>query len=110
MFSITQHDASHPSPTSTRKRRALVSSLEPLESRIAPAIITVGTLDDAGTGSLRQAVLDANAHAGADTIKFILPLSGVITLTSGELLVTDTLTVLGGNKITISGDNAGRIF
>ena len=37
------------------------------------AIFRVTTLRDAGQGSLRQAILDANANPGADTILFDLP-------------------------------------
>ena len=34
------------------------------------ATFTVTNLNDSGAGSLRQAILDANAAAGADTITF----------------------------------------
>ncbi len=44
--------------------------LLPLEGRIAPAVFNVTNADDAGAGSLRQAITDANAAAGADTINF----------------------------------------
>jgi hypothetical protein len=53
--------------TAARSRRLL---LELLESRDAPAVFTVTTTADAGAGSLRQAILDADAHAGLDTISF----------------------------------------
>ena len=41
-----------------------------LEDRTAPAVFTVTTLADSGAGSLRQAVLDANAAGGADEVQF----------------------------------------
>jgi hypothetical protein len=47
--------------------------IEPLESRIAPASFAVTTSSDSGPGSLRQAILDANAAAnvgGPDIISF----------------------------------------
>ncbi|HEY7116326.1 MAG TPA: hypothetical protein VH475_07065, partial [Tepidisphaeraceae bacterium] len=44
--------------------------LEPLEERLTPAVFTVGNILDSGAGSLRQAILDANALQGADTIVF----------------------------------------
>jgi hypothetical protein len=47
--------------------------IEILESRIAPATFTVLNTDDSGAGSLRQAILDANAAAGADFINFDIP-------------------------------------
>jgi hypothetical protein len=81
------------------------------------ATFTVTTTNDSGAGSLRQAVLDANAAAGADDIVFAAGLGGqTITLTTGELELTGELTidgdVNGDNKadITISGNNASRIF
>ena len=48
----------------------------------APAIaraatITVSNTNDSGTGSLRQAILTANATGAADTIRFAIPGSGV---------------------------------
>ncbi|MDG4548947.1 MAG: hypothetical protein P9F19_05990 [Candidatus Contendobacter sp.] len=45
------------------------------------ATFTVTNLADAGGGSLRQAILDANGAAGADTITFQAGLTGTITLT-----------------------------
>jgi predicted outer membrane repeat protein len=71
---------------------------------------TVTNLEDSGPGSLRQAILDANAQAGADTITFNV--SGIITLAS-PLAITDPagLTIDGaGQNITISGDNAVRVM
>src|SRR5262245_60859199 len=49
------------------------------------ATFTVTTTNDSGAGSLRQAILDANANAGPDTIVFAIPGSGVHTIapTSG---------------------------
>lgn len=44
------------------------------------ATFTVSNLNDAGAGSLRQAIIDANAVAGADTI--VLPSNGHIELKS----------------------------
>jgi len=54
--------------------------------------ITVNNTNDNGLGSLRQAL--ANAHDG-DTID-ATGVSGVITLTTGELLVDKTVTINGG--------------
>ena len=51
------------------------------------ATITVTNLDDAGAGSLRDAIGQANAAAGADTIRFQAGLSGVIPLAS-EIALT----------------------
>jgi hypothetical protein len=67
----------------------------------------------AGDCSLRGAVTAANTGGGPiDNVTFKSGLSGQITLTGGELLVTDGTYFLGpgANVLTISGDNASRIF
>ena len=58
---------------------------------------TVTNTNDSGTGSLRQAILDANTHAGADTIAFNIPGAGVHTITVSSLLpiITDPVTIDG---------------
>ena len=52
-------------------------------------------LADGGEGSLRQAVLDAKARAGADTIDFADGLHDTIALTSGQLSIIEDLTIDG---------------
>ncbi len=77
------------------------------------ASYVVTNLNDSGAGSLRQAILDANANPGADDISFSPGLSGVITLAGGTLTVTDTLTIDGDTDgddipdIVVSGDVNG---
>lgn len=81
---------------------ALALSLGAAPARAASFVVT--TLADSGAGSLRQAITDANANAGADTITFSV--SGTITLTA-VLDIRDTLTIDGtGQSVTISGNNA----
>jgi hypothetical protein len=59
-------------------------SVERLEDRTVPSTFMVHNLADSGLGSLRQAVLDANANPGADLIRFASAArDGTITLTSG---------------------------
>jgi hypothetical protein len=67
---------------------------EPLESRrLLSSTFVVTTAADAGPGSLRQAILDANATAGADAIRFAIPGGGVHRITPATALpaITDTL-------------------
>ncbi|HKQ04322.1 MAG TPA: HYR domain-containing protein [Blastocatellia bacterium] len=77
-----------------------------------PDSYLVTNRDDSGEGSLRQAIMDANANPGPDTIEFDKSAWGTITLTSGELLITDDLTITGPGPftLTISGNHQSRIF
>ena len=72
--------------------------------------LSVTNLNDSGEGSLRQAVLNANAFSTDDTITFST--SGTIMLTSGELTVdpNGTLTIEGGGVITVDGNMSDRVF
>jgi hypothetical protein len=77
----------------------------------------VTSTNDTGEGSLRQAVLNANAIAGTDTITFAGSTftdatPDTITLTSGELGMSSNLTLqgTGANLLTISGNNVSRVF
>jgi hypothetical protein len=54
--------------------------IELLESRIAPAIFVVTTTADSGPGSLRQAIIDANADTIADAINFNIAGTSVRTI------------------------------
>jgi CSLREA domain-containing protein len=78
------------------------------------ATFTVMNANDSGAGSLRQAIADADAAAGADTIVFDASVfdseaGDVIRLTSGQITITDAagLTIDGGPGVTITGDAAG---
>ena len=74
------------------------------------ATFNVTTAADSGAGSLRDAVAQANSAAGADVITFNNGL-GTITLTSGQIDITETLTITGpAAGQTISGNNSSRIF
>ncbi len=77
-----------------------------------PSTFTVSNLEDNGVGSLRQAVIDANDNPGDDIISFSSELTGTIRLVTGQLTITDSVTIngSGANKIAISGNNSTRIF
>lgn len=87
------------------------SHVEQLEARIAPATIIVQNLNDSGAGSLRQAVLDANATPALDTVTFKAGLTGTVLLAS-KIDITAPIAVKGpgGAKIVLSGGGASQIF
>ena len=70
-------------------RRLLVLALA-LSSTASAATFTVTNTSDSGAGSLRQAILDANANAGLDTIAFDVSgagcTGGVCTITPANTL------------------------
>jgi hypothetical protein len=76
------------------------------------ATFTVTSNLDSGAGSLREAVYAANAAEGADTIVFSANFDGgtedLIRLTSGQIEITDGLTITGAPaRVTITGDAYG---
>jgi Right handed beta helix region len=77
-----------------------------------PTTFTVSNLLDAGPDSLRQAIINANMAAGPDTIAFQPGLTGTIALAGSHLSVTDSVSILGpgAGLLTVSGNNASRIF
>jgi hypothetical protein len=88
-------------------RRRTRLCIEVLEGRCVPSTVT--TLDDAGPGSLRQAIHDTPAGG---TVDFQPDLTGTITLTSGELAINKNLTIAGpgADVVTVSGNHASRVF
>src|ERR1700752_3725546 len=87
-------------------------SLQALETRTVPAVFTVTNTFDSGLNSLRAAITNANNFAGPDTISFFPGVTGTLTLTTGELNITDAVTIVGPGKANfiISGNNANRVF
>ena len=57
------------------------------------ATFTVSNTNDSGAGSLRQAILDANANAGADIIEFSV--SGVLVPATVLPTITESVTIDG---------------
>ena len=73
----------------------------------AATTLHVTTTNDTGGGSLRDQVAAANP---GDTIVF--DVTGTITLTSGEIAFDKNLTISGpgATALTLSGNNASRVF
>jgi hypothetical protein len=85
-----------------------------LSGHASAATFTVTNTDDSGPGSLRQAILDANATPGADLIAFNIPGSGVHTispltplpaLTDDAGVAIDGYTQPGASPNTLAGGN-----
>jgi hypothetical protein len=93
----------------TRTISTLASSMSPV------ATFMVTSTNDSGTGSLRQAMLDANANTGLDTISFAIVGSGLIISPLSELpVITDPVIIDGTTQgssstplIELDGTNAG---
>lgn len=90
-------------------------SLASIDSRAAT--FSVNNNNNNGVGSLRQAVLDANASGNAaDTIEFAANVRGKIVLTSFEIELNKpigtTLTIIGpgANLLSIESNFAFRVF
>lgn len=79
-------------------------------NRAVADTFTVTNTADSGPGSLRQAVLDANLNAGADTINFGPGVSGTISLDSGQLEITDDLTLTGPGATNLTIVSAQRVL
>ena len=79
------------------KRLGLVGALFAAAGALSANTYTVTTTADSGAGSLRQAILDANANPGADTIAFNIVGSGVQTIVPASSLdpITDAVTIDG---------------
>ena len=77
-------------------------------TNIASQLVT--NTNDAGPGSLRQAIIDAAAN---DTITFDPTIDGdTIKLTSGEIVLNKNLTIVGNgfHNTIISADSNSRVF
>ncbi|HEY1599440.1 MAG TPA: right-handed parallel beta-helix repeat-containing protein, partial [Pirellulales bacterium] len=92
--------------------------LEPLEERRLLTVFSVTSTADSGTGTLRDAIVQANSNPGPDTISFNIPGSGVHTITPLTQLpaITDPLTINGDSQpgyvdhplIELDGSMAGN--
>jgi hypothetical protein len=72
-------------------------------------VVTVKNLQDSGPDSLRAAIV---ATGPGGVIVFAPGLSGWISLTSGQLQIGRTVTIMGPGKkaLVLSGNNSGRVL
>ncbi len=66
-------------------------------SALGASTFTVTNTNDSGSGSLRQAILDANANFGDDVVEFAIPGGGVHTIVLASALppITQPVTIDG---------------
>src|SRR5882724_2920574 len=78
-------------------------------ANLQAATITVSNTADNGPGSLRAAIALA---ANGDTITFSVMTPATITITSGELSLTKSLTIFGpgDGNLAVDGNHVGRVF
>jgi len=81
---------------------ALLASLISTSSAYA-ATFTVTNTNDAGAGSLRQALIDANAVSGHDTVTFSIPGAGPHVISPTSRLALGTTAGGNNNPVTVDG-------
>jgi predicted outer membrane repeat protein len=86
--------------------------METLEERALLSAFTVTNTADSGTGSLRAAVLSANAAHGTDTITIASNVTGTINLSTALPILKANITITGpgATKLTVNGGNHGSVF
>ncbi len=97
----------HTLPQTRQSKRKPFLGVELLEGRDVPATFTVANLNDAGSGTLREAIGLANAMPDADIIRFDPSIAGkTITLTNfadfsfgfSGLLISTPVTIVGSGQ------------
>ena len=78
---------------------------------ILPSVYSATNTNDSGPGSLRAAIAQANANPGPDIVD-ASGVSGTILLTSGNIVISGPLAILGPGaaNLTIDGNAVNRIF
>ena len=97
-FKIKNNSIQHPVPAS-------LSAIKVQPYHVSGMVYTVTTTQDAGDGSLRKAILDANANPGLDEIAFAIPASGILTITPSSALptITDPVVIDGTTQSGYAG-------
>ena len=79
---------------------------------LAPAVsYLVINLNPSGAGSLRDAISQANAHPGPDTVTFQTGLAGTIPITT-QIRISDSVQIVGPGPglLSVSGSHTTRVF
>src|SRR5205085_8494254 len=79
------------------RRRGYRPHMEELEARTVPSTFLVLNTNDSGDGSLRQAILNANATPGLNSVDFAVGSGGIQTIAPASPLPTIT------NPVVIDG-------
>jgi len=79
---------------------------------VQPTTLLVINNNNSGAGSLRQAILDNNGLGGGNTIAFSNTVTGTITLSGSELVITAPVSIAGpgANILAVCGNNSVRVF
>ena len=90
------------------RRRPAGFRFEPLEARALLATFSVSSLADAGPGTLRDAIAQANADPAADVITFARGVTGTITLGSAlpDLSTDVDIEGPGASSLTVTRSSA----
>jgi hypothetical protein len=86
------------------------AGLWPLFSEASTILVTTNA--DSGNGSLRQAIQFNAFLGGGNTISFSNTVSSPVVLTSGELLISNNVTIdgPGAKALSVSGNMSSRVF
>jgi hypothetical protein len=109
---LFERNALNGHPARRRARRAahrrFLPFVDAMEGRALLSTLTVQSNQDSGPGSLRATIAAASS---GDTIEFASSIHN-ITLTSDELAISMNLTIegSGSGRLTISGNDANRVF
>ena len=79
-----------------RRRRVRDLLLERMEERLVPAVFGVTSFADSGAGTLRQAILNANANPGPDQIAFNI-VTDPVSLFAAPQIVDPTAVTQGAD-------------
>jgi hypothetical protein len=91
-------------PPAVQSKLAVVLLLATIAASANASVFSVTWSDDSGPGTLRDAILQANAHAGRDTIEIHV----TVRPTSPLPVITDAADIIGTDNGTgIDGTNAG---